>query len=197
MKARHRLRTGIATVVVMATIALTGRDPAGVSAGPSDGSDGAPHASRTAKTSVHDPLAALRREWPVQGPINSGFGARRSAWRTGGVHTGVDIGTRRGTPVRVPAAGAVVFVGWRAGYGRTVIVDHGQGVQSLYGHLSKFGVTRGQRLEPGATIGLTGLSGNASGSHLHYEVHVKGRPVNPRGTTSATGLATGPRTRTG
>jgi murein DD-endopeptidase MepM/ murein hydrolase activator NlpD len=197
VKARHRLRTGIAMIVVTVCLAFTGRDMVGVSAGPSDISDGAVHAPRTARTSGHDALAALRQELPVRGPINSGFGTRHSAWWTGRVHRGIDIGARRGTPVRIPAAGVVVFVGWRHGYGRTIIVDHGQGVQSLYGHLSKIDVTRGQRLQPRATIGLTGLSGNASGSHLHYEIHVKGRPVNPLGAPSATAFSRHPRARSG
>ena len=193
MKTRHRLRTGIAMVAVTTAVLLAGWDTARVSAGPSGGSDAAAHPSRHVKAAVHDPLTALLREWPVRGPINSRFGARRS----GAGHAGIDIGTRPGTPVRAPAAGSVAFVGWRHGYGRTVVLDHGHGVESLYGHLSKFGVTPGQRLEPGGTIGLTGVSGNASGSHLHYEVHVKGRPVNPRGTTAATTLTMSSRTRRG
>jgi murein DD-endopeptidase MepM/ murein hydrolase activator NlpD len=124
-------------------------------------------------------VATLRARWPVRGPINSGFGTRGSFWSRH-FHAGVDIGARRGTPVRAPAAGTVAFAGWRSGYGRTVIIDHGGQVRSLYGHLSKVDVRPRQRVAAGAEIGLTGKTGNASGSHLHYEVLVNGSPVNPR-----------------
>ena len=132
-----------------------------------------------------DPLTALQLYWPVQGPINSDFGTRRSSGARGDVHAGVDIGARAGTPVRAPARAIVAFAGWQNGYGRTIILEHGLGVQSLYGHLSRFVVKRGQRVEQDATIGLTGNSGHSSGPHLHYEVRVNERPVNPRGPGSA------------
>ena len=138
---------------------------------------------------VRDPLTALRLHWPVRGPINSGFGTRRSSEARGDTHTGVDIGARAGTSVRAPARGIVAFAGWQNGYGRTIIVEHGHGVQSLYGHLSKFVVKRGQKVEQGAIIGLTGNSGHSSGPHLHYEVRVNERPVNPRGPGSTVVVA--------
>jgi len=136
-----------------------------------------------------DPLTALQLHWPVRGSINSGFGTRRSLGGRGDVHTGVDIGARAGTPVQAPARGIVAFAGWRNGYGRTIILEHGRGVQSLYGHLSKFVVKRGQEVDQGATIGLTGNSGHSSGPHLHYEVRVNERPVNPRGPGSTVVVA--------
>src|SRR5215470_10068957 len=138
----------------------------------------------TVRRDAPDPLTALRVHWPVRGPISSGFGARRSLGGRGDVHTGVDICARAGTPVRAPTRGIVAFAGWQNGYGRTIILEHGQGVESLYGHLSKFVVKRGQSVEQGATIGLTGNSGHSSGPHLHYEVRVNERPVNPRGRGS-------------
>jgi len=141
-----------------------------------------------------NPLIALRLHWPVRGPINSGFGTRRSSGATGDVHTGVDIDARAGTPVRAPARGIVAFAGWQNGYGRTIILEHGLGVQSLYAHLSKFVVKRGQRVEQDATIGLTGNSGHSSGPHLHYEVRVNERPVNPLGPGS-TGVVAVPSER--
>jgi len=141
-----------------------------------------------------NPLTALRLHWPVRGPINSGFGTRRSLGATGDVHTGVDIDARAGTPVRAPARGIVAFAGWQNGYGRTIILEHGLGVQSLYAHLSKFVVKRGQRVEQDATIGLTGNSGHSSGPHLHYEVRVNERPVNPLGPGS-TGVVAVPSER--
>jgi len=123
-------------------------------------------------------LAALRFRWPVYGPISSDFGAPRAS-RTG-FHAGVDIGARRGTFVRAPAGGTVAFVGWRSGYGRTIVIDHGHQISTLYGHLAKPDVVRGQTIEEGAGIGRIGATGHASGPHLHYEVLVNGRPVNPR-----------------
>ena len=140
-------------------------------------------------------LAALRSQRPVRGPINSDFGARRSFWRRQ-FHTGIDIAASRGTPVRAPMGGTVTFAGWRGGYGRTIIIDHGGEFRTLYGHLSRVGVRRGQRVESGAAIGATGASGNASGPHLHYEILAKGRPINPRGPvpkpTGPHGAARGP-----
>ena len=125
-----------------------------------------------------DALAALRFRWPVYGPISSEFGAPRAS-RTG-FHAGVDIGASRGTFVRASAGGTVAFVGWRRGYGRTIVLDHGHQISTLYGHLAKSEVVRGQTVEEGAGIGLIGATGHASGPHLHYEVLVNGRPVNPR-----------------
>ena len=123
-------------------------------------------------------LAALRFRWPVYGPISSEFGAPRAS-RTG-FHAGVDIGASRGTFVRASAGGTVAFVGWRSGYGKTIVLDHGHQISTLYGHLAKSDVVRGQTVEEGAGIGLIGATGHASGPHLHYEVLVNGRPVNPR-----------------
>ena len=123
-------------------------------------------------------LAALRFRWPVYGPISSVFGAPRAS-RTG-FHAGVDIGASRGTFVRAPAGGTVAFVGWRSGYGRTIVIDHGYQISTLYGHLAKPDVVRGQTVEEGAGIGLIGATGHTSGPHLHYEVLVNGWPVNPR-----------------
>jgi len=125
-------------------------------------------------------LATLRSRWPVPGPINSDFGTRRSSsWRPR-VHTGVDIGAAHGTLVRAPAKGRVAFAGWRSGYGRTVVIDHGHHVHTVYAHLSKLGVRRGQLIQPGSAIGSTGRTGYVTGPHLHYEIRVNGRPLNPR-----------------
>src|SRR5215470_14758960 len=122
-------------------------------------------------------LAALRFRWPVYGPITSDFGAPRPSGT--GLHAGIDIGASRGTFVHAPAGGTVAFVGWRTGYGRTIVIDHGHQISTLYGHLAKPDVIRGQTVEEGAEIGLIGATGHASRPHLHYEVLVNGRPVNP------------------
>lgn len=126
-------------------------------------------------------LASLPMRWPVRGDVNSEFGTRTSPW-TGGreYHTGIDIGARQGTPVHAPAGGTVEFAGAHREYGLTVVLDHGQDVRTVYGHLSSVASRRGQIIERGTLLGHTGNTGRSSGPHLHYEVLVKGRPVNPR-----------------
>ena len=127
-------------------------------------------------------LAALPSRWPVRGAVNSEYGRRLSPW-TGApeFHSGLDIASGHGSPVKAPAPGAVVFAGSQAEYGNTVILDHGNDIKSLYGHLQKIHVTQGQRVERGQVIAYTGNTGKSSGPHLHYEILVKGQTVNPRG----------------
>jgi hypothetical protein len=126
-------------------------------------------------------VAALPSRWPVRGAVNSEFGHRQSPWSTEReFHQGIDIRAARGTPVHAPAAGTVVHAGTAPDYGIAIILDHGQDIRSLYGHLSKVSVQHGQRIERGTIIGYTGNTGRSSGPHLHYEIHVKGRAVNPR-----------------
>ena len=149
---------------------------------------------RAQRRPAPETLATLRARWPVRGPINSGFGTRGSLWGKH-FHRGVDIGARRGTPVHAPDAGTVAFAGWRSGYGRTVVIDHGRQVRTVYGHLSRLDVRPSQRVAAGAEIGLTGTTGNASGPHLHYEVLVKGSPVNPRDRASGSLRRSGPSAR--
>lgn len=126
-------------------------------------------------------LAALPNRWPVRGAVNSEYGTRLSPWtKAPEFHSGLDIRAERGTPVHAPAGGTVSLAGSHAEYGLTVIIDHGNDIRSIYGHLSRVGVTLGQRVERGAAIGFTGNTGRSSGPHLHYEVLVKGQTVNPR-----------------
>jgi len=127
-------------------------------------------------------MSKLPLTWPVRGPVKSGYGLRRSPW-TGRPeeHEGLDIGTLSGTPVQSPAAGRVVTASAGGSFGRHVVLDHGNGVQSLYGHLSKIEVKAGEAVEKGQTIGLTGNTGRSTGPHLHYEILVAGKPMDPRG----------------
>ena len=126
-------------------------------------------------------LAALPSRWPVRGPVNSEFGRRQSPWTSGSeFHTGLDIRAERGTPVKAPASGVVSFSGAQPEYGVTVIVDHGNDVRTLYGHLSKPAVEVGQKVDRGGLLGYTGNTGRTSGPHLHFEIIVHGAPVNPR-----------------
>jgi murein DD-endopeptidase MepM/ murein hydrolase activator NlpD len=125
-------------------------------------------------------LAALPSRWPVRGPVNSGFGGRSSPWASKSeFHGGLDIGAPVGTEVRAPAPGTVVFAGPHPEYGQTLIVDHGNETRSLYGHLSKLRVSVNQTVRRGDVVALTGNTGRSSGPHLHYEIQVKGQPVNP------------------
>jgi len=127
-------------------------------------------------------LSALPSRWPVRGAVNSEFGRRFSPWSNSQeFHSGIDIGSERGTPVKAPALGVVLLTGSNADYGYTVIIDHGQDIKSLYGHLQKILVTQGQKVERGQVIALSGNTGKSSGPHLHYEIQAKGQPVNPRG----------------
>jgi murein DD-endopeptidase MepM/ murein hydrolase activator NlpD len=125
-------------------------------------------------------LATLPSRWPVRGPVNSDFGQRRSPWAPSSeFHSGIDIGAPVGTPVKAPAPGVVVFAGQHPEYGVTVIVEHANDTKSLYGHLSRLSVAMDQSVKRGDTIALTGNTGRSSGPHLHYEIQVKGQPVNP------------------
>jgi murein DD-endopeptidase MepM/ murein hydrolase activator NlpD len=106
---------------------------------------------------------------------------RQSPWAQGTeFHSGIDIRSQHGTPVRAPAAGSVTVAGTYQEYGITVILDHGQDLKSLYGHLSRLNVKPGERVERGAVVGWSGNTGRSTGAHLHYEILVKGHAVNPR-----------------
>jgi murein DD-endopeptidase MepM/ murein hydrolase activator NlpD len=127
-------------------------------------------------------LAALPSRWPVRGPVNSEFGRRSSPWQGDAVevHGGLDIGAVRGTPVMAPAPGIVIYAGQHAEYGVTVIIDHGNDIKTLYGHLTRVAVKSEEKVERGQVVAVTGNTGRSSGPHLHYEIQVKGQPVNPR-----------------
>jgi murein DD-endopeptidase MepM/ murein hydrolase activator NlpD len=126
-------------------------------------------------------LAALPSRWPLRGPVNSEFGSRVSPWGTAReFHNGVDIGAVSGTPVRAPAGGTVIQAGANGENGITVVVDHGQDVRTLYAHLSRVAVRNGQAVDRGAVLGFSGNTGRSTGPHLHYEVQVAGRAVDPR-----------------
>jgi murein DD-endopeptidase MepM/ murein hydrolase activator NlpD len=118
--------------------------------------------------------------WPVMGRITSSFGERLDPINgEGAFHAGIDIAAPFGTPVRAPADGIVLKAGFANGYGREIVIDHGNGIQTLYGHLSGFAVTDGERVRRGQVIGYLGDSGHSTGPHLHYEVHIHNAPVNP------------------
>jgi murein DD-endopeptidase MepM/ murein hydrolase activator NlpD len=117
---------------------------------------------------------------PAPGYISSGFGTRADPF-TGGRdhHLGVDFDANYGDPVKSAANGIVSFAGWKNGYGNTVIVDHGDGYQTLYGHNQRNLVRVGDVVRAGQELAKVGSTGRSTGAHLHFEVHVNGRPVNP------------------
>lgn len=112
--------------------------------------------------------------WPLDGAVTSGFGPR---W--GRSHEGIDIDGLTGDPVVASASGRVVLAAPYGGYGNAVVVDHGDGVRTLYAHLSAFDVTLGQEVTKGQTLGAVGCSGHCFGDHLHFEIVVDGIPVDP------------------
>jgi len=118
--------------------------------------------------------------WPVVGRITGVFGERLDPFSgEGAFHSGLDIASRYGDQIRATGDGVVDTVEQRAGYGRLVIVDHGFGVTTWYGHLSGFNVQVGMRVKCGDVIGYEGDSGRSTGPHLHYEVRIYNTPVNP------------------
>lgn len=118
--------------------------------------------------------SASRFFWPTRGEISSNFG-----WRWGRLHAGVDIANDTGTHVMSARSGQVIWAGWRGGYGYTVMIDHGSGYVSLYGHLDDFYVERGQYVRAGQRIASMGSTGNSTGPHLHFEIQKDGQPVDP------------------
>lgn len=112
--------------------------------------------------------------YPVVGVLTSNFGPRWGSW-----HNGIDIGAHSGTPILAADSGMVTYRGWYGNYGYMVKIDHGNGMVTLYAHLSGFNVQLGDTVQKGAVIGYVGNTGYSTGPHLHFEVHVDGSPVNP------------------
>ena len=118
--------------------------------------------------------------WPVRGILSSGFGVRTSPFtETKVFHHGLDIIARQGAPVKAAAAGKVVRSGYESLFGNVVVLDHGHGYRTLYAHLGERRVAADEIVQKGNPVGTVGRTGRTTGSHLHYEVHVNGLPVNP------------------
>ncbi len=114
--------------------------------------------------------------WPVHGVLTSGFG-----WRWGRMHEGIDIAVGNGTPVVAAASGTVIVAGWMGGYGNLVVVDHGGGISTAYGHNTSVTVGVGQHVAQGQLISYSGNTGHSTGPHVHFEVRVNGGAVDPMG----------------
>lgn len=138
------------------------------------GSSGSRSSSR-AQAPAPSTASRAGYSWPLCAPVTSEYGPR---W--GRMHRGVDLGAGTGTPIAAPKAGRVLSAGWQGGYGRLLLIDHGDGVVTAYAHLSGFSVGSGQSVQRGQTVGRIGMTGNTTGPHLHLEFRVNGRAVNPR-----------------
>jgi murein DD-endopeptidase MepM/ murein hydrolase activator NlpD len=118
--------------------------------------------------------------WPLRGRITSTFGYRRHPiWGGINLHTGLDIAAPYGKPITAADKGEVIFSGWWGGYGKALVIDHGRGYTTVYGHMSRIYMQAGQTVDKGQVIGLVGSTGFSTGPHLHFEVRVNGRPVDP------------------
>jgi murein DD-endopeptidase MepM/ murein hydrolase activator NlpD len=122
------------------------------------------------------PASAAGLVWPVHGVLTSGFG-----WRWGRMHEGIDLAVANGTPVVASASGTVIVAGWMGGYGNLVVVDHGNGIATAYGHNTSVTVGYGQSVAQGQLIAYSGNTGHSTGPHVHFEVRVNGAPVDPLG----------------
>lgn len=118
---------------------------------------------------------------PLKGKINSNFGYRKDPFkRKAGFHSGIDIDAKHGEKIVATADGTVTKASWHSSYGKTVIIKHKNGYETLFGHLSKIQVKEGEKVKVGDVIGKAGSTGRSTGTHLHYEVVKDGKRVNPK-----------------
>ena len=129
---------------------------------------------------VMPPPSAGGMMYPVNGPITSPFGYRiHPITGSSRFHSGLDFGVGYGVPIQAADNGVVIEAGWVGGYGNTVIIDHGAGWTTLYGHASSLNVSNGQTVRQGQTVSFVGSTGFSTGPHLHFEVRYQGNPVDP------------------
>jgi murein DD-endopeptidase MepM/ murein hydrolase activator NlpD len=165
-----QLSSSLDRLNTLKTAALTGATSAGITMG----------LTKNVTTADWMRANSAPNVWPVEGPITGPFGARIDPFNgEGAFHSGVDIGALYGQPIIAPADGVVEFADFMGGYGRAVILDHGHGITTRFGHMKSFAVYPGQHLHRGDTIGYVGDSGRSTGPHLHYEVRINDVPVNP------------------
>jgi murein DD-endopeptidase MepM/ murein hydrolase activator NlpD len=134
-----------------------------------------------ASRSRRAPVGAWVR--PAYGPFTSPFG-----YRWGKLHAGIDIGASYGSPIYAASDGVVTFAGPKNGYGRLVVISHGNGVETAYGHMSRTVTHAGQRVHAGDVIAYVGSEGHSTGPHLHFEVRIGGRAIDPRPFLRARGV---------
>jgi murein DD-endopeptidase MepM/ murein hydrolase activator NlpD len=155
---------------VLRTSALTGATMVGLTLG----------LTRNATTADWFKANSAPNLWPVEGQVTGSFGERIDPFNgEGAFHSGVDISSNFGHAIVAPADGVVTFTDLMGGYGKAIMIDHGNGISTRYGHLSGYAVTTGQHVHRGDVIGYVGASGRSTGPHLHYEVRINDTPVNP------------------
>jgi murein DD-endopeptidase MepM/ murein hydrolase activator NlpD len=125
-----------------------------------------------------DFLRSVPRAWPVRGPVTKPYLAAEKDART--FHPGIDIAAATGTPVRAAAAGIVTYSGWDPEYGNLVVVEHGLGLETRYGHNERLSVQVGDRVERGRLLAVVGSTGRSTAPHLHFEIRKDGAPIDPR-----------------
>jgi murein DD-endopeptidase MepM/ murein hydrolase activator NlpD len=125
---------------------------------------------------------SLPTMWAHLGKINNEFGFRRNPFggRSYEFHAGMDIDGERGDQVSAPGGGVVIKAGWQGGYGNMIEIDHGNGITTRYGHLSRIDVEIGETVTRGMLIGFIGTTGRSTGPHLHYELRLNDKSINPR-----------------
>jgi murein DD-endopeptidase MepM/ murein hydrolase activator NlpD len=167
---KAQVNSSLDQLYALKNIALTGAASTGISLG----------MTRNSTTDDWVRANSAPNLWPVEGQITGSFGERIDPFNgEGAFHSGVDISAAVGSTVIAPADGVVTFADFMSGYGRAIMIDHGHGMSTRYGHLASFAVTAGQYIHRGDTIGYVGLSGRSTGPHLHYEVRINDTPVNP------------------
>jgi len=124
-------------------------------------------------------LASQRFVYPLRGTLSSGFGWRNVSVNGNRYHAGIDLAAPLGTPVRAARDGLVVRAGWWGTYGYVVVIDHGDGAETRYAHLSSFAVAAGDAVRQGDVIGAVGSTGASTGPHLHFEIRFEGAAVDP------------------
>lgn len=159
---QHLPRTGVADATLLSRLGIQTLTVAGSSA------------------SAALPSWVRMQVWPTTGELSSPFGPR---W--GRMHEGMDIADRSGTPIVAALPGTVSFAGWYGGYGNLVRIDHGNGLETRYGHMRAIGVSVGQAVAAGDQLGEMGTTGSSTGTHLHFEVRLAGTPYNPLPTLPA------------
>lgn len=125
-----------------------------------------------------DFVRSVPRSWPVRGPVTKDF--LSASQDASGFHPGIDIAAPTGTPVRAAAAGTVTFAGWDPEYGYLVVLEHGLGLETRYGHNSRLSVSLGDRVERGQLVAAAGSTGRSTAPHLHFEIRKEGIAVDPR-----------------
>ncbi|MEY2411967.1 MAG: hypothetical protein QOD84_573 [Acidobacteriaceae bacterium] len=167
---QEQVSTSLDRLYTLKTTALNGAASTGISLG----------MTRNVTTADWVRANSAPNLWPVEGPVTGSFGERIDPFNgEGAFHSGVDIGSSYGQAIVAPADGIVEFADFMGGYGRAIIIDHGHGITTRFGHLSNFSIISGQHVHRGDVIGYVGLSGRSTGPHLHYEVRINDTPVNP------------------